>query len=163
MVALKIEGGQVVIDGYGISFTPNRSRTTLRTPWENVMFVSPIPAVTRGSGGWQTFRASSGWPLQREPLTAEALASGLPFWTLEVAVHDRGQFLAGGGFFTRLWLQMSIMVGPLLTANMKPHPTNGVVSLRLKPRWVRRNGANVIAALETVEKFSRFGLLTSSG
>jgi hypothetical protein len=162
-VLLEIEGGEVIFDAEGISFTPRYLSTQLRASWKNIMFVSPVPAVTKNNGVWQTFQSENGFPLVWEPLTAKKLALGLPFYSLSVAIANRSEFIASASFLTRFRLRLGVMFHPLLNSEMRQDPSTGVVILRLQKRWIQQNGENLIAALDAIEEHSRFDQLDSDG
>jgi hypothetical protein len=151
-VTLHIEGGRATFGAAGIELTPWFTRHRLQIPWANVMFVSPVPAVRRNGGEWHTYR--------REHITPTKLRSTLRFYCFEVALYARADLLAPANFFTRMWLLLTVWLKPLYVADDKPHPSNGCIKLYLRKRWLRKNGSSLLSALDIVERFSKFDLLT---
>lgn len=151
--ALHIEGGIVSIGESGISLAPWFTRRVVHIAWGNVMFVSPVPGIRYRGGEWSTFRD--------EPLSPNTMGRSVEFYSFEVALNDRHDVLASKSLFVKMWLLTGIWLKPLFTADDKPHPNNGCITLRFPKRWVKRNGEQIIAALETVRNHSRFDLLVS--
>lgn len=150
-VSLRIDGGSITLDATGIELTPWFTRRPVQIPWRNVMFVSPIPSVKRNGSEWHTFRG--------ERIAPAELQSALKFYSFEVALNDRDAVLAGTNLVTRMWLRLTVWLKPLYVTDDKPHPTNGCVKLHFQPRWLRRNGSALLAALETIDRYSKFDRL----
>ena len=150
---LRIEGGSAEFGESGISLVPWFTRRAVHIPWANVTFVSPVPGVRYNGGDWRTFRG--------EPLSKETIGRSIEFYAFEVALNERQALLVGKNFFVKMWLRTSIWFKPLFTADDKPHPNNGCIQLCLPKRWVRKNGIEIMSALEAIKKYSRFGLLVS--
>ncbi|WP_340676500.1 hypothetical protein [Paraperlucidibaca sp.] len=150
---LRIEGGVVDLGESGISLVPWFTRRAVHIPWNNVMFVSPVPGIRYHGGDWRTFRD--------EPLSRHTIGRLVEFYSFEVALSDRHTLLVGKSFFVKMWLLTGMWLKPLFTADDTPHPSNGCIKLYFPKRWIRKNGGEVIAALETIKKYSRFGLLVS--
>jgi hypothetical protein len=115
------------------------------------MFVSPVPAVERKGREWHTYRG--------EEISPAKLRRDLNFYCFKIALNDRHAVLTGTGLFTRMWLLLTLWLKPLYMANDKPHPSNGCITLDFRKRWIRENGNALLAALETVERYSKFDLI----
>jgi hypothetical protein len=152
-VTLHIKGGLATFGVAGIELKPWFTRSRVLIPWANVMFVSPIPAVRRNGSEWHTW--------QGENITPDVLRSSLRFFCLQVALNARADLWASAGFLTFVWLVTSVWIKPLYGADDKPHPTNGVITLDLRQRWLRNNGGSLLSALDIIERFSKFDLIVS--
>jgi hypothetical protein len=150
-VSLRIAGGSVTFDSSGLELAPWFSRRRVRIPWRNVMFVSPVPAVKRKGREWHTF--------QGEVISPATLRRDLNFYCFSIALNDRHAVLTGTSLFTKMWLLLTVWLKPLYMADDKPHPSNGCITLDFRKRWIRENGNALLAALETVERYSKFDLL----
>lgn len=150
-VVLRIKGGSAELGDVGISLKPRFARRSVLIPWENVMFVSPVPSVRYNDQGWSTYRG--------EHLAPETLQRSVEFYSLEVALNDRHAPLAGTGALTRMWLRAGVWLKPLYVDDDAPHPLNGCLRLYFPKRWVRKNGRALIDALEVIRQRSRFDLL----
>ena len=165
-VTLHIEGGCATFGADGIELTPWFTRHRLRIPWANVMFVSPSPAVRRDGGEWFVSpvppvrrHGLDTFPSRGEHITPAALRNTLRFYCFEVALNARADLLASAGFFTRMWLLLTVWLKPLYVAEDEPHPSNGCIKLYLRKRWLRKNGSSLLSALDIIERFSKFDLL----
>ena len=152
-VSLRIKGGMAKVSAAGLELVPWFSRKSVLVGWDNVMCVSPIPFTSKVDGEWKTF--------QRDPVTAETLRKQIRFYAIQVGLHNRQKALAAGSLPQRIWLMLSVWLKPLYAEEDKPHPAFGCVELTLRKRWVRRNGAELMAALELVQRYSRFDHLGS--
>lgn len=153
IVSLRIEGGSAEFGEAGISLVPWFTRRPVHIPWGNVTFVSPVPGIRYHGGDWRTFRG--------EPLSHKTIGDSIAFYAFEVALNERQALLAGSSFLIKMWLLTSVWLKPLFNADDKPHPNNGCIQLCFPKRWVRKNGREIMSALEAIKKHSRFGLLVS--
>ena len=154
VIELQIEGGRVTVCKEGVILRRRFFKHGVLLDWKNVMFVSPIPAVSRKGNRWETFRG--------EIVTTLSLQNkNLRFYAFEIAIHDRRQLIRASGFLTRIWLALTLALKPLWTANDLPHPSNGCIHLNLNQRWARMNAQKIIKALDEFEKYSKFDLLVS--
>lgn len=152
-VLLRIEGGTLGVSPQGLALRPWFTRRSVQIPWSNVMFVSPVPSVRRRGNDWATFRGES--------LSPDELQGGLRFYAFEVALNDRGAVLSNVSLLMRMWLRASVWLKPLYIDEDVPHPAHGCVKLYFPKRWVQKNGEKLLAALNAIEKHSRFDLLTT--
>src|SRR5215813_250831 len=95
-VTLHIRGGCATFGDAGIELTPWFTRQQLQIPWANIMFVSPVPAVSRFQFGpdnnWRTF--------QGVRITPTSLRRTLRFYCFQVALYDRAHLLECAKVFT---------------------------------------------------------------
>lgn len=152
---LRIAGGHVALGQNGVILAPWFTRRTVRIPWSNVLFVSPVPFVRHADTGWQTFRG--------ERIDAHTLRTRLRFFSMDIALRHRDHLLAGVTLGMRLWLRATVWLKPLYLDDDVPHPHHGCIKLDLPKRWVRANGAAVVSALETIAAHSHFDQLTTIG
>lgn len=152
-IRMRIEGGSITLDGSGLGLFPWFGGPGVHIPWANVMFVNPVPWAKKVDGAWLTFRD--------EAITPAALRQALPFYAFELALHDRHVVLASARVLARMWLRVAVLLKPLFVDEDQPHPVNGCIKLRFRARWMRRNGHLLLAALDMIEKHSRFDLLVT--
>jgi hypothetical protein len=152
-VTLLIEGGKLRIDKAGFHLKPwfTADADAIAVPWSNIDFVCVTPGVERGETGWRTFRD--------EPLTRETLRGGLRFYSIMPALRDRHAVASGHSLLTRLWLRNAVWIKALVDANDKVCAAEGCMGLHLTRRGVRRSPESLIAALDLIEKHSRFDLI----
>lgn len=141
------EGGLLSASSSGIRIKPWFSRESLTIAWENVYFIHPIPFTRWTAEGWETYRG--------ERLTASSLAAGMPFYSIEMALHDR-HVIRSCSWIMRTWLATSLLLKPLFMATDEVHPTQGVLRLPLKKRWVRKDGESLLSLLDVFRHHSRF-------
>lgn len=153
MVSLQIEGGIVKFCAHGLELVPWFASSGVEIKWEDIMCVSPIPYTTKVNGHWKTFRD--------EPVTPSELAEQIRFYAFRVGLHDRSRVLSSVSLLTRMWLLLSFRLKPLYVDEDKPHPVKGCVEFSFRKRWIQKNGASLLSALEIVEKHSRFDHLGS--
>jgi|SRR5215204_3593385 len=153
-MTMKIRGGSAGFTEQGVELTRKLSSPPLVIPWSNVMFICPIPSVKKQETGWVTFAG--------DPVTEATLRGGQRFYALQVALQDRNVFRSAS-MFTKSWLRNSLELAPLFTANGKPDPANGYMTLDLSPDWIRENGKELLGALDSAEAYSRFDLIVTTG
>jgi hypothetical protein len=156
-VTLHIRGGRATFGDAGIELAPRLTHQRVQIPWANIMFVSPVPAVSRFGFGpdntWRTFEGVR--------ITPTSLRKTLKFYCIQVALHDRARLLESATTFTRMCLGPMVFPKPLYQQDDTPHPSNGSITLDLRQRWLRKNGSSLLAALDICERFSHFDLLVS--
>ncbi|MEO8019117.1 MAG: hypothetical protein ABI769_15000 [Pseudomonadota bacterium] len=151
-VELQIRGSRAELGPDGIRLKPRYLRKSVLIPWNNVMYVSPVPTVRRDGKDWISFRG--------ETMTPEVLGRSVQFYLVRVAVHDRHVVLSSCGFFARAVFRASFLLKPLQSGpNETVHADQGCFRLDFDRSWVRKNGAKLIAVLEIVEKHSGFNSL----
>jgi hypothetical protein len=150
-VTLPIKGGRLRINGVGFHLEPWLAARAVTVPWSNISFVCITPAVTRGGTEWQTFRG--------EPVTAETLRGGLPFYSFAPALKDRHLVASGHSRLARFWLKRAAWVRALVDVNGKALPGEGFMDLELSRRGIRRSPESLIRALDLIEEHSRFDLI----
>jgi hypothetical protein len=153
-MTMKIRGGLAGFTEQGVEVTRKPSSPPLVIPWSNVMFICPVPSVKKQGAGWVT--------LTGDPVTEATLRDGQRFYALQVALQDR-KALKSASLFTKTWLRNSLGLAPLFTANGKPDPANGYMTLDLSPDWIRENGRELLSALDSAAAYSRFDLIVTTG
>src|SRR5262249_23555069 len=148
---LHIKGGRATFDAAGLHLTPWFTRRRVRIPWANIEFVS-------------TVRRPDNYELPKEQTldgltTPTAPRESLNFYCFEVALRDRTEILSSATFFIKWWLGTTVWLKPLYQADDTPHPSNGVITLDFRQRWLRKNSGSVRSALDLIERFSKFGLI----
>ena len=148
-VTLHIKGGRATFDATGLHLTPWFARRRLEIPWANIAYVSTVPSVSRlyclpqwHAGGW--------------PITPTALRKSLRFYSLDVVLYDRADFLSCHNLLMRWWLAivwLELIGGP--DEDEKPDPSKAMITLKFRQRWLRKNCSSLLSALDIIDRAAK--------